>query len=214
VKDQNEFPQDLILAYERAVDERDKYEITEWKKCQLQRFLELLTAEDKSSLIDIGAGTGNHALYFQEQGIDVICVDISPGNVDRCKEKGLEGYVWDVMDLAPLGQVFEAAFAMNSLLHVPLSQLHKTLSNIRDILSPAGLFFWGQYGGEKSEGIYNEDQYEPKRFFSLLDDEKIKEEASRVFNVEDFMTLRLEDNNSLHFQSLILRVKDLTPNAP
>jgi SAM-dependent methyltransferase len=174
----------------------------------------LLTAENKSNLIDIGSGTGNHALYFQEHGIDVTCVDLSPGNVERCQEKGLEGYVWNVMDLTSLGQVFTAAFAMNSLLHVPLSQLSTALSNIRDILNPTGLFFWGQYGGEQSEGIYNEDKYEPKRFFSLLDDEKIKEEALNIFNIEDFMTVKIEDNSSLHFQSLILRVKDLTPSVP
>ena len=214
VKDQSKFLPDLILSYERVVDERDQDEITEWKKCQLQRFLDLLSAENKSRLIDIGSGTGNHALYFQENGIEVTCVDLSPGNVERCKEKGLEAFVCDVRDLASLDQIFDAAFAMNSLLHIPRSQLSEILSTISAALSPAGLFYWGQYGGEQSEGIYNDDKYEPKRFFSLLDDDQIKEVASRVFNINDFAIVGLEDNNSLHFQSLILQVKGLTSDSP
>lgn len=214
MKDQHKFLPDLILSYERVVDERDKFEITGWKKFQLQRFLDLLSAENKSRLIDIGSGTGNYALYFQGHGIEVTCVDLSPGNVERCKEKGLEAFVCDVRDLASLDQIFDAAFAMNSLLHIPRSQLSGTLSTINDTLSPVGLFYWGQYGGEQSEGIYNEDKYEPKRFFSLLDDDQIKEMASKVFNINDFAIVGLEDNNSLHFQSLILRVKGLTSDSP
>jgi SAM-dependent methyltransferase len=208
-KDQNNVLRDLIHSYDRAVNERDKYQVSDWKKHQRQRFLNLLNAEGKTKLIDIGSGTGIHGNFFQEQGIDVTCVDISPANVEKCKEKGLESYVLDVMDLASIGQFFDCAFALNSLLHIPTSQLSLTLSNIHDILKPGGLFFWGQYGGEYREGVYNEDKYEPKRFFSLLDDTQIQEKASKVFDIEDFVTINIKDVTPLYFQSLILRVKDL-----
>ena len=208
-KDQNNVLRDLILSYDRAVIERDKYQVSDWKKHQRQRFLNLLNAEGKTKLIDIGSGTGIHGNFFQEQGIDVTCVDISPANVERCKEKGLESYVLDVMDLASIGQFFDCAFALNSLLHIPTSQLSLTLSNIHDILKPGGLFFWGQYGGEYREGVYNEDKYEPKRFFSLLDDTQIQKKASKLFDIEDFATVSIKDITPLYFQSLILRVKDL-----
>lgn len=208
-KDQNNVLRDLILSYDRAVNERDKYQVPDWKKHQRQRFLNLLNAEGKTKLIDIGSGTGIHGNFFQEQGIDVTCVDISPANVEKCKDKGLESYVFNVMDLASLGQFFDCAFALNSLLHIPTSQLSLTLSNIHDILKPGGLFFWGQYGGEYREGVYDEDKYEPKRFFSLLDDTQIQEKASKMFDIEDFVTVSIEDITPLYFQSLILRVKNL-----
>jgi len=201
--------QDLILAYDRAVDERDKYGIPDWKKRERQRFLELLHAEGKSSLIDVGSGPGTHAVYFQEHGIDVTCIDLSPRNVEKCKNRGLEAFVCDAIDLKSLGRTFDAAFAMNSLLHVPRTQLPKALSSIRDTLNPAGLFYWGQYGGEERQGVYEEDKYEPKRFFSLLNDEQIREEASQVFGLDEFMSVSPEDSGSLHFQSLILRVEGL-----
>ncbi len=209
-KDRNKALRDLVLSYDRAVNERDNHQISDWKKHHRQRFLNLLNAEGKTRLIDIGSGTGIHGNFFQEQGIDVTCVDISPANVEKCKEKEQESYVLDVMDLTSIGQLFDCAFALNSLLHIPTSQLSLTLSNIRDVLKPDSLFFWGQYGGEYREGIYAEDNYEPKRFFSLLDDTQIQEKASRLFTIEDFATVNIKDITPLYFQSLILRVKDLS----
>ncbi len=208
-KDQNKVLRDLILSYDHAVDERDNHQIADWKKHQRQRFLNLLNAEGKTKLIDIGSGTGIHGSFFQEQGFDVTCVDISPANVAKCKEKGLESYVLNIMNLAFSGQFFDCAFALNSLLHIPTSQLSITLSNIHDVLKPNGLFFWGQYGGEYREGVYDEDKYEPRRFFSLLDDAQIQEKASRIFDIEDFVTVSIKDITPLYFQSLILRVKYL-----
>lgn len=208
-KDRNKALQDLVLSYDHAVNERDNHQISDWKKRQRQRFLKLLMADGKTRLIDIGSGTGIHGSFFQEQGIDVTCVDISPANVERCKEKGLESYVLDIMDITSIGQFYDCAFALNSLLHIPTSQLSLTLANIHDVLKPDSLFFWGQYGGEYREGIYEEDKYEPKRFFSLLDDTQIQEKASKLFYIEDFSTVSIEDITPLYFQSLILRVKDL-----
>jgi len=208
-KDQNKALRDLVLSYDQAVNERDNHQISDWKEHQRQRFFNLLNTEGKTRLIDIGSGTGIHGSFFQEQGIDVTCVDISPANVKRCKDKGLESYVLDIMDLASIGQLYDCAFALNSLLHIPTSQLSLTLANIRDVLKPDSLFFWGQYGGEYREGVYEEDKYEPKRFFSLLDDAQIQEKASKLFDIEDFAIVSIKDMIPLYFQSLILRVKDL-----
>lgn len=208
-KDRSKTLRDLVLSYDHAVNERDNHQISYWKEHQRQKFFNLLNIEDKTRLLDIGSGTGIHGSFFQEQGIDVTCVDISPANVEKCKEKGLKSYVWDVMDLTSFGHLYDCAFALNSLLHIPMSQLSLTLANIRDVLKPDSLFFWGQYGGEYREGVYEEDKYEPKRFFSLLDDTQIQAKASKLFDIEDFATVSIKDITPLYFQSLILRVKDL-----
>jgi hypothetical protein len=113
-----------------------------------------------------------------------------------------------VLDLGSLGRAFDSAFAMNSLLHVPRCQLQGALSAIRGSLNPSGLFYWGQYGGEQREGVDEEDGYEPKWFFSLLDDERIREAASRKFTLVEFVVIPFEDNDPFQYQSLILRAKD------
>jgi hypothetical protein len=51
---ENGMKQDLILAYDRAVDLRDGRDIPEWEKRGRERFAPLLKAEAKSSLVEIG----------------------------------------------------------------------------------------------------------------------------------------------------------------
>ncbi len=207
VNSQDAILQDLILAYDRAVDQRENHEVASWKHDERRRFLQVLLDEDRSSLVDIGSGPGVHAMFFREHGIDITCVDLSPENVKRCQEKGFNAHVVDLLNLESLGIRFEAAFAMNSLLHVPRKELPSAFSSIRRTLIPGGLFYWGQYGGQESEGVYDEDTYEPKRFFSLMGDEQIVKQASGEFTLEDFRTVELEENSPLHFQSLILKVE-------
>jgi SAM-dependent methyltransferase len=200
------FP-DLIRSYDSAVEFRESVSVSDWKKDLRWQFLAALQHEGRTSLIDIGAGTGVHALFFQSQGIEVTCIDLSPALVKKCREKGLPSQVLSVLNLAEIGQTFEAAFAMNSLLHIPSRLLPKALANIAGILKEGGLFYWGQYGGEVREGVYEDDHYQPKRFFSLLEDVQIQEAASIDFIIEDFNPIRLEQLAPLHFQSLLLRVK-------
>ena len=202
---ENPYQDDLQQAYDNAVDEREGREIAAWKVRERSRFMRLLRDEGKSSLVDIGAGPGLHAIYFKARGITVTCIDLSPENVKRCIEKGLVAHAVDVMNLSSLGTRFESAFAMNSLLHIPRRQLSIALTSIRDSLDPDGLFYWGQYGGEDKEGVFEQDHYEPKRFFSWLSDDQALMHAQQVFHLEDFKAIPFEGDVTFHFQSLILR---------
>jgi SAM-dependent methyltransferase len=199
--------QDLILSYDRKADARDKNIASDWKKDLRCKLLEILNSEEKSSLIDIGAGTGVHAKYFLDHGLDVTCIDLSPALVRKCIEKGLKSSIANVLDLNSHGQEYDCAFALNSLLHIPTLQLPTAISNISNILKPDGLFFWGQYGGEYREGVYQDDHHDPKRFFSLLNDDQMRDFASRFFTIDNFDTIILEDMSSLYFQSILARKK-------
>jgi len=199
--------QNLVLSYDRKADERDQYNASDWKKDLRWNLLEILNSEEKSTLIDIGAGTGVHAKFFLDHGFDVTCIDLSPANNQKCIEKGLDSSVLNVLDLKSLGQEYDCAFALNSLLHIPSHELPTALSNISNILKPDGVFYWGQYGGEYREGVYQDDHHDPKRFFSLLDDNQINEFASRLFIPEKFDTITLDDISPLHFQSILARKK-------
>jgi SAM-dependent methyltransferase len=196
---------DLRQSYDHMAEERDKHEIESWKIEERCQFLSLLQKEGKKNLLEIGAGTGLHGKFFRDSGLKVVCTDLSSEMVKLCQKKGLTAYVMDFLNLEFPDASFDAIYAMNCLLHVPQKELAKVLSRLQNVLKPGGLFYLGQYGGRESERVWPEDHYEPKRFFSFLSDDRIKEITTKFFELLCFKQIPLERETDFHFQSLTLR---------
>ncbi len=197
--------ENLRAAYNDAsARERDGLAKEDWKIVERQNFLDLLRQEHKQTLLEIGAGTGTDGLFFQNNGLRVICTDLSPAMVTLCREKGLEAYVMDFLHLDFPPTSFDALYALNCLLHVPTKDLPAVLQKLRDLLRPGGLFFLGVYGGSEEEGIHTEDWHNPHRFFAHHTDDFMREITGRFFEIVSFKTIALGENR-WHFQSMILR---------
>lgn len=200
---------DLREAYNRNALERESYAIADWKIRVRQDFLTILQAEEKLTLLELGAGPGRDARFLQDNGLQVTCVDLSPEMVELCQQKGLSAQVMDFGNLRFAPESFEAVYALNCLLHLPKHELPLVLRSINTILKPTGLFYLGVYGGFDHEGIWQDDTYEPKRFFSFFTDEHLQQVAAEVFAVLSFQSiLSGEESSSLHFQSLMLRKRN------
>jgi SAM-dependent methyltransferase len=124
--------------------------------------------------------------------------------VERCRARGLVAHVMDVADLQLLPDSFGAVYAMNCLVHVPKSQLRGALRGISRVLQPGGPFYLGLYGGREFEGVWDDDYFEPKRFFCHHRDEALCALVGEFFSLESFRRIP-QGWNGLHFQSLILR---------
>lgn len=196
----------LREAYDLKVEEREGKSTAQWKEALRKEFLALLQVEGRRILLEIGAGTGVHGLFFQENGVEVVYTDLSPAMVAAMRAKGLDARVMDfnALDFPP--ETFDAVFGMNCLLHVPHANFGGVLASVRRVLTPGGVFFLGQYGGHDEEKVYDDDHYEPKRFFAFWTDEQIQAEGAKVFQVEGFKVVALDDEGeALHFQALVLR---------
>lgn len=196
---------DLRRSYDRMAEERDRRPIAAWKIAERQRFLSMLQEEGKRTLLEIGAGTGAHSQFFRDEGLDVTSTDLSPRNVELCRAKGLNAHAMDFLNLEFPERSFDAVYALNCLIHVPEDDLPRVLQVIRESLRSGGLLYLGVYGGKRQAGVWAEDHYRPKRFFSFLTDEQVKEITSRFFELVTFKRIPLEDDPDFHFQSLILR---------
>lgn len=190
----------LRETYNKAAAERDTMELQEWKVREREAFAERFGNKDSRRLLEIGSGPGRDGFFFHNRGFDVTCIDLSEEMVERCRQKGLDARVMDFSSLDFERDLFDGVYAMNCLLHVPREPLPGVLNEIRRVLKPGGLFFWGVYGGEDSEGIWEEDAYEPKRFFSFYTDEAFRRHAREWFEETDFHTVPLS-GLKLHFQS-------------
>jgi len=92
---------------------------------------------------------------------------------------------------------------MNSLLHVPKSDLKNVLVGIESVLNENGLFYMGVYGGEDSESYWKNDISETPRFFSYYSETKIKEMLLSVFEIMSFK--QFDVGRDIEFQSIIMR---------
>ncbi len=104
-------------------------------------------------MLEVGAGTGQDSLFFQENGFDVVATDLSPEHVRRCREKGLDAHVMDFLGLDFPAASFDAIYAFNCLLHVSSADFPAVLKIIERLLKPGGVFFLGQHGGAESDSI-------------------------------------------------------------
>ena len=192
----------LIAAYNRHAAERDALPKEPWKIRERDDFLQTIHQRKLHRLLEIGAGPGHDAVFFRENGLDVTCIDLSPNMVALCEDKGLDAYVMDFSRLSLPDNSFDSIWALNCLLHVPKADLPQVLGEIQRVLKPGGLFYMGVYGRHNSEGIWEGDRYEPKRFFSFFEEETLKHTLSQFFAIVSFK--RLPQSEALDFQSVVM----------
>lgn len=201
--DYGEIRESLRASYDGGADRRDRMDKQPWKIAERAAFLRRLQQEGRGRLLEIGAGTGQDAVFFAENGLHVVATDLSPAMVARCAAKGLDARVMDfaALDFEPAS--FDAVHAMNCLLHVPDTELPAVLAGIARVLRRGGLFFLGVYGGTSEAGAAEWDDHVPPRYFAWRSDEEIMRFASESFDIVDFHVAAADTDH--RFQSLTLR---------
>ncbi len=113
-----------------------------------KEFVELVRrGEITGSVLDIGCGTGEHALFFAGEGYEVWGIDSAPLAIRKAKEKaagrGLQVHflVLNALELPKLDRKFDTA-TDSGLFHT-LSDEDRLLfvDNLAAVLSPGGKYF-------------------------------------------------------------------------
>ena len=113
-----------------------------------KEFVELVRrGEITGSVLDIGCGTGEHALFFAGEGYEVWGIDSSPLAIGKAKEKAagrglhVQFLVLNALDLSSLNRKFGTA-TDSGLFHT-LSDEDRPLfvDNLAAVLSPGGKYF-------------------------------------------------------------------------
>ncbi len=203
-----ELKKNLVKAYNREADNRNTTYIEEWKRTIRDETVEWFRHNDVTSILDLGSGPGRDSEFFKKKQFEPLCVDLSPEMISRCLQKGLNAKVMSFDQLEFPSKSFDAVWSQNSLLHVPKKNLPDILNRVHSILKEEGVFFLGIYGGEDSEGVWAEDHYEPKRYFSFFSNRSLQEMIKPYFTIEKYHTIEPEVlGSNLSFQYLFLRKK-------
>jgi len=196
----------LRRAYDSRANERDARDIAEFRSDVRREFARLIEATGGRRLLDLGAGACHESEWFVNAGLDVVAIDLSPENIERCHARGVDARVGDFYGLDFADGSFDAVWAMSSLLHVPDRDLPIVLAEIDRVLGPGGLVQAGMWGGPGTEGAWEGDDYSPPRFYSLRTDGRARELFSERFDVVAFSTTIPEGaREGVHYQLFLLR---------
>ena len=100
--------------------------------------------EPKSTILDLGCGTGRTYSYFNKKGYKYIGIDFSSKMMEYAfKIHGEFPYILD--DIVNIKNYIKdnsinAVFAVYSLFHLPLEDLKKVIDDVYDVLKDNGVF--------------------------------------------------------------------------
>ena len=138
---------DIIKTYDAYADERDHAGLKPENARNVDEAMALFRKRGVKSILEIGSGPGNAAEVFHAAKFDIECTDLSPRMIELVTDKGIPGRVLDCREIASIGRVYDAAFSINALLHIPNAELPSVLQSISDVLVEKGLFVLGLWGG-------------------------------------------------------------------
>ncbi len=187
-----------IITYNKLAKEYDEETADFWDKFPRDSFNEF-TKRVTGRVLDIGSGPGRDGLILKNNGLDVVCLDASESMVKMSSEKGLESVLGDFNNLPFDDGSFDGAWAYTSLLHVPKSEVQKSLAEIYRVLNLDGVLGLGLIEGDTEE--YRESSgVNLPRLFSFYRKEEVESLlANNGFEILYFDTFKPGSRNYLNF---------------
>jgi SAM-dependent methyltransferase len=120
----------------------------------VKSIFEMYSEKKVSSILDIGCGTGSHALPFADMGYAVTGVDISENMLEIARKKASDQkkpikFVQQDIRYLDLPQKFDAAVAMFAVMSYQTTNqdFEDTLTSVRKHLNTGGLFIFDVWFG-------------------------------------------------------------------
>lgn len=121
---------DLVLAYDADAERRGSMTPAKWRTDLVDTFSRKIAFTQAKTVLELGCGTGQLARYLADLDFDVTAIDLSPANIEMTRARDVHAIVADFSSLPFPDQSFDASMAVNSLLHVPPTELSSVLSLI------------------------------------------------------------------------------------
>ncbi len=152
------------------------------------------------SILEIGSGPGDLAIWLKDQGYDVTCVEPAEKFAKLASEKNLKVHPLTIQEFET-DLKFDSILAISSLIHVPRKDLPSQIQKIGLMLRQGGTFFVSFIEGN-GEGLEDPTSAGRMRYFAKWKESDLDEILSPYFDL-------LQDHrvyNSKMDRTFILRV--------
>lgn len=143
-----------------------------------------------AAVLDVGAGPGTLALWMQQQGCRVLCIEPSEEMISRCLSKGLcSQYV--CLEEFETQERFDLILVISSLIHIPKERWRKELHHLSSMLKPQGRMFLSVILGD-FEGNLEPTQKGVEHYFTFIPESVIKEWLNEDFQILESQKIAVE----------------------
>ena len=114
-------------------------------------FLDLLHAEERTSVVDFGAGPGRDGEGFVAAGLRYLGVDLAHGNGVLAAADGMT-IIQASVDAVPIRSgAFQAGWSMSTLMHLPEPDAANAAAEMARVLEPGAPMMIGMWGGDMGD---------------------------------------------------------------
>lgn len=167
-------------------------------------FIELLRAEQRSDVLEVGCGAGQDGSAFAAAGLAYTGVDLTPESVAYCRSLGLRAEVASALALPYPDGTFEAAWTMSTLMHLAPDDQVRAAAELARVLRPGALLAVGVWGSRTPNERTHTNEF-GGRYFATTDDDHRQAMLSTVGAVERFETWP-DDRSDQHYQWAVVRI--------
>ena len=197
---------ELAAFYDQQAPYRAALRPDAERETRRAQFVELLRAEGRTAVFEVGTGPGRDAIPMQADGLRVSGIDLSEENVRQCSEAGIGCRQASLFNIPFEDNSFPAGWTMSTLLHVPDTQIDAALREITRVLEPGAPLAIGVWGGPDSERHRLHKGIDIPRFFSSRSDARWRAILEAYGTLEQFDTWADRDGDE-HYQYCVLRTR-------
>ncbi len=132
----------------------------------------------KGKVLDIGGGSGSHALYLQEKGIDVSVIDISEGAAEVMKARGVQNVILGDINAYDTEKYDTLLLLMNGIgLTGTLDGFKQFLMHCKNLLKPNGQIVF-----DSSDVMYMYEEEDGSVWINMMNEYHGEVEFSMEYN--------------------------------
>lgn len=187
-----------IGTYNQRAKTYDDETVDFWNRFP-REFVDEFSDRTFGRVLNVGSGPGRDSALLRDRGIEVTCLDASEAMIAMTTAQGFRSVLADFESMPFTDGEFGGVWAYTSLLHVPKSEIGRSMKEISRVLRSGGAFALGMIEGEFDGYRSSSDISEP-RWFSFYTRFEIEEVLKRNgFEIMHLAEYRPGTKNYLNF---------------